>query len=276
MTLDRIALISDVHGNLTALEAVLADIDARGISTIYNLGDYVGKGPRGREVVDLCRERCEVNILGNWDDFLPASGLGLDGWPPDGPSLRWWREQLGPGQGEWLRSLPFNHDFWFSGRRVRLFHASEETVHRRVRFDHDEEEFLGLFRNTTATGLDTTEPDLVAYGDTHDPYYETDRRRRTVINTGSVGNCMGDPTPVYVVMEGVLGGREDAPFSVSFVRVPYDWESELAYAAEVGMPELECYALELREGVYRGNLAPGETPEYHRRPRTPARVDAPT
>ena len=51
--LDRIALISDVHGNLGALEAVLADIDARGIDRIFNLGDYVGKGPRGREVIDL-------------------------------------------------------------------------------------------------------------------------------------------------------------------------------------------------------------------------------
>ena len=49
--LERIALISDVHGNLTALEAGLADIDARGISRIFNLGDYVGKGPRGREAV---------------------------------------------------------------------------------------------------------------------------------------------------------------------------------------------------------------------------------
>ena len=48
--LERIALISDVHGNLTALQAVLADIDARGITRIFNLGDYVGKGPRGSEV----------------------------------------------------------------------------------------------------------------------------------------------------------------------------------------------------------------------------------
>jgi predicted phosphodiesterase len=272
VALDRIALISDVHGNLTALEAVLADIDAREIPTIYNLGDYVGKGPRGREVVDLCQQRCDVNILGNWDDFLPAAHLGLDGWPADTPELRWWREQLGPGQGEWLRSLPFSHDFWFSGRRVRLFHASEDTVHRRVRFDHDEEEFLGLFRNTPATGLDVPVPDLVVYGDTHDPYYEADRERRTIVNTGSVGNCMGDPTPVYVVMEGVLSGRDEAPFSISFVRVPYDWESELAYAAAVGMPQLEGYVLELRDGVYRGNLAPGETPDYHRRPHTPASV----
>ena len=165
MSLDRIALISDVHGNLTALEAVLADIDARGIARIYNLGDYVGKGPRGRQVVDLCRERCEVNILGNWDDFLPDPDREFDS-----DALKWWLDQLGPGRGRWLRSLPFSYDFTMSGRRIRLFHASEDTVHRRVRFDHDEAEFLGLFRNTQATG-DGPEPTVVCYGDTHDPYY---------------------------------------------------------------------------------------------------------
>ncbi len=264
MALDRIALISDVHGNLTALRAVLADIEARGITRIFNLGDYVGKGPRGREVIETCRERCEVNILGNWDDFLPDPDR-----THDTEALRWWLDQLGPVQGAWLRSLPFSHDFWFSGRRVRLFHASEETVHRRVRFDHDEDEFLGLFRNTPATG-DGPEPDLVAYGDTHDPYYETDRHRRTVVNAGSVGNCMGDPTPLYVVLEGVMDSPEEAPFSVAFVRVPYDWQAELAHAAAVAVPELEEYTLELRDGVYRGNLAPGEVAEYHRSVRVPA------
>ncbi len=98
----------------------------------------------------------------------------------DNDALRWWLRELGPGQGGWPRSLPFSHDFTMSGRRIRLFHASEETVHRRARFDHDEVEFLGLFTNTPA----------------RDPSYETDRGRRTVFNTGSVGNCMGDPTPV--------------------------------------------------------------------------------
>ena len=81
---ERIALISDVHGNLTALEAVFADIDARGIRRVFNLGDYVGKGPRGREVVELCRDRCEVNLLGNWDDFLPNPGREFDS-----TALRW-------------------------------------------------------------------------------------------------------------------------------------------------------------------------------------------
>jgi predicted phosphodiesterase len=265
-SLDRVALISDIHGNLTALEAVLSDIDARGISRIFNLGDYVGKGPRGREVIEMCRQRCEVNILGNWDDFLPDPSREYDS-----PGLRWWLDQLGPGQGEWLRALPFNHDFAMSGRRVRLFHASETTVHRRVRFDHDEAEFLGMFTNTEATGFGPV-PDVVGYGDTHDAFYEVDLERRTLFNTGSVGNSMGDPTPVYAIIEGVMDSEDPAPFSIQFVRVPYDWRAELAYAESVGMPELEAYALEIRDGIYRGNLKPGESPTYHRVVRRPEPV----
>ena len=261
MALERIALISDVHGNLTALEAVLADIDARGITRIFNLGDYVGKGPRGREAIDLCRERCEVNLLGNWDDFLPNPERDFDG-----PALAWWLGQLADGQGEWLRGLPFSHDLVVSGRRVRLFHASATTVHRRVRFDHDEAEFLGMFANTPATG-DGPEPTVVGYGDTHDPFYEVDRQRRTLFNTGSVGNCMDDPTPVYVVMEGVVGSEEAATFGLQFVRVPYDVEAELTVAKEMGMPELEAYAVELRYGIYRGEMNDPGGPKYHRRPR---------
>ncbi len=261
-TYDRIALISDVHGNLTALEAVLDDIDARGITRIFNLGDYVGKGPRGREVVALCQQRCEVNILGNWDDFLPDPDREIDN-----EALKWWLAQLGPGQEEWLRALPFCHDFRMSGRQIRLFHASETTVHRRVRFDHDEAEFLGMFTNTDATG-DGPVPTVVGYGDTHDAFYEVDLERRTLFNTGSVGNSMGDPTPVYVILEGILDSADEAPFSIQFVRVPYDVEAELAFTREVGMPDFEEYAIEIRDGIYRGNLKPGEQPTYHREARS--------
>ncbi len=58
--MDPIAIISDIHSNLPALEIVLADIAARGIDTIYNLGDLVGKGPDSALVVDICREVCEI------------------------------------------------------------------------------------------------------------------------------------------------------------------------------------------------------------------------
>lgn len=245
---DRVALISDVHGNLTALEAVLADIDRRGITRIWNLGDYVGKGPRGREVVSRCQERCEVNILGNWDDFLPDPGREIDS-----EALAWWAGQLGPGQGEWLRALPFSHEAWLSGRRLRVFHASEETVHRRVRYVRSQAEFEALFTNTAATG-DGPEPDLIGYGDTHDPHYETQLGARTSFNTGAVGNCMGDPTPLYCILEGEWDSPEPAPWSLAYARVPYDVEAELAAARDLGMPEYDGYELELRHGIYRGLL----------------------
>ncbi len=267
--MERIALISDVHGNLTALAAVLADIEARGITRIFNLGDQVGKGPRGREVVDLCRERCEVNLLGNWDDFLPHPAREFDN-----DSLRWGLEQLGPGQGEWLRALPFSHDFTLGRRRIRLMHASAETVHRRVRYVHDEVEFLGQFANTAATGSGPV-PDVVGFADSHDPFYETQCRGRTLFNTGSVGNCMGDPTPLYDVLEGEPDTEAPAPFSIAFVRVPYDVEAELAHAREVGAPEYDGYESELRLGLYRGALAEYQAGEftldtYYHPPRLPA------
>ncbi|GAA4603575.1 putative phosphodiesterase [Actinoplanes octamycinicus] len=253
--LDRIALISDVHGNLTALEAVLADIDARGIERIYNLGDYVGKGPRGREVIELCRQRCAVHVRGNWDDFLPDPAR-----TDDSEGMAWWLAQLGEGQGEWLRSLPFCHDFRLSGRWIRLFHASATSVHHRVRFDHDEAEFAGMFANTPATGLTGPAPTVVGYGDTHDPFYEVGPGGLTLFNTGSVGNSMDDPTPVYVILEGVLDSPDPAPFGIQFVRVPYDAEAEIAVATRMGMPELDGYVKEIRHGIYRRRV----TPSYHR------------
>ncbi|WP_148616213.1 metallophosphoesterase family protein [Nocardioides rubriscoriae] len=252
MSREQIALVSDVHGNLTALEAVLADLDDRGITRVLNLGDYVGKGPRGRDVVAVCRERCEVNLLGNWDDVVgnpDQHPVGVD------DPLRWWRDELDADQLPWLAGLPFCHDLLMSGRRVRLMHASAETVHRRVRYVKDEEEFLGQFRNTDATRSavgETPEPDVVGYADTHDPFYETQLRGRTLFNTGSAGNAMGDPTASYCVLEGHLDEPDPAPFALTFVRVPYDVEAELAVARDLGVPDYAGYESELRLGLYRG------------------------
>jgi len=256
--MDRIALISDVHGNLTALEAVLADISARGITRIFNLGDNVGKGPRGQAVVDRCREVCEVNILGNWDDLLPDPDR-----VHDREALRWWKNELREDQWAWLRALPFSHDFLMSGRQVRLFHASSTSVHHRISFDHDETQYLSFFENTPATG-DGPVPSVVGYADIHDAYFEEDRGR-TLFNTGSVGNSLGDPTPIYVILEGVIDSPDPAPFSIQFVRVPYDAQAELAIARGLGMPELDGYEAEIIHGIYRTDLYNNTEFGYHRR-----------
>lgn len=68
--LHRVAVVSDVHGNVTAYEAVLADIARRGIEHVVNLGDVVGKGPRGSECIRITRDRDIPTVRGNWDAFI--------------------------------------------------------------------------------------------------------------------------------------------------------------------------------------------------------------
>lgn len=242
MSSERIALISDIHGNLTALDAVLADISARGIDRIINLGDTAGKGPRGEEAVARCREVCEINVRGNWDDFLPTI-------PDDGPpEMIWWRDQLSSGSRAWLSELPLSVDLELSGRRIRLFHASAESPHVRVHFHHTPEQFSAMFENTEMTG-DGPVPDVVGYADIHDAYIES-VDGRTLFNVGSVGNPLDEPTPSYVILEG--GSSAAVPFGVQFVRVPYDVEAEIAVAEAVAMPMRDVWAVELRTAVFRG------------------------
>ncbi|GAB2614286.1 metallophosphoesterase family protein [Pseudactinotalea suaedae] len=241
---DRIAIISDVHGNLTALEAVLADIADRGIERILNLGDVAGKGPRGSAAVDRCREVCEVTVRGNWDEFLPAIA------DDRGPDLVWWRDELRQDQRDWLVSLPLSHDLLVSGRRVRLFHASAQSPHVRVHVRHTDDEFDGMFLATEMTGAGPG-PDVVLYGDIHAAYAQT-REGRTLVNVGSVGNPLDEPTPSYGVLEGVIDGVDPAPFGISFVRVPYDVDAEVAVAHERGMPTADVWEVELRTARYRG------------------------
>ena len=73
--MDRIAIISDVHGNVSALNSVMEDIEKRGITTIYCLGDSVIKCANPDKVVDIIREKCEVILKGNCDDVVCRPGI---------------------------------------------------------------------------------------------------------------------------------------------------------------------------------------------------------
>lgn len=247
MSLERIALVSDVHGNLTAFEAVLADIAARGITRVISLGDVVGKGPRGTGCAALTRERCEATVRGNWEAFIAGDGeLRSAG-------QAWWRAELGAEERRWLAALPGSAELRLSGRRVRLMHASPVDEFTRVHREHSAEQFASMFVPTPFTG-DVGPADVVVYGDIHDPFLRSGREG-TLVNVGSVGNQLDDPTPSYAILEGVADGGREAPFGVHFVRVAYDVEAELAAARALGMPELEAYEIELRTGVYRGRHA---------------------
>lgn len=242
--MDKIAVISDVHGNMPALEAVLDDIRGRGIDLIYNLGDLVGKGARSDLAVDRCREVCQYIVRGNWDEGLTLVS--------DHPMNLWYQAQLGDERLAYLASLPNIIDFWLSGRRVRLFHASEESVNKRIYQTDSYETYLTMFTNTPFTGFDQPEPDIVGYGDIHSTYMQTlIHDHKILFNAGSVGNPLDIPLASYVILTGTLDSRAAGGFSLDFVRVPYDIEREIEQARQVGAPDLDVYAVELRTAVYR-------------------------
>lgn len=136
----QFALISDIHGNIPALEAVLRDIQRRGIETIYCLGDLIGKGPHGDVAVDMVRTHCQQVIKGNWDDFI--------GNETDDPSLLWHQHRLGSERLQYLAGLPYVIEFMMSGKWVRLFHASPRSVYERIQPWDDQEKRATLFHSS--------------------------------------------------------------------------------------------------------------------------------
>src|SRR5262245_14597283 len=245
LAMDTIALISDLHGNLPALEAVLRDIKRRHIARIFCLGDLVGKGPHAEKVVDICQEVCEVTIKGNWDDSITRD--------TETPTIRWHQQRLGPERLAYLRQLPQTIDFWMSGRRVRLFHASQESVYYRVRLDDPREKLLAMFTNTAFTG-NTVEPDVVGYGDIHRAFVMY-FHQQMLFNVGSVGNPLDMTQASCAILEGTYASQRADTFAVHVIRVPYDIKRAIQQATEEAMPELDAYAQELRTAQYRGSVA---------------------
>jgi protein phosphatase len=139
------------------------------------------------------------------------------------------------------------------GRRVRLFHASQESVHYRVRMDDPREKHLAMFTNTAFTG-NTVEPDVVGYGDLHCAFV-MHFHQQMLFNVGSVGNPLDMTQASYAILEGTYNSQRADTFAVHVIRVPYDIERAIRQAAEAHMPELEAYAKELRTAQYRGSVA---------------------
>ncbi|MHC0036239.1 metallophosphoesterase family protein [Pseudoneobacillus sp. C159] len=244
--MESVAIISDIHGNLTALEAVLENIKARGITTIFCLGDLVGKGPNSAKCLDRIRETCDVVVLGNWDEGIQKL--------TDNEVMKWHQEQLGEERLNYLATLPFHFDFYMSGKYIRLYHASAKSIHHRVvPMIHPKGEKLAMFENTewiTPLAKDL-QPDIVGFGDIHAALIEPIDDQKTLFNVGSVGNPLDIPQATYAILHGQYGATEFGPFSIEISRVPYDIEKEIQIATEMGMPYVEPYAMELREAIYR-------------------------
>lgn len=234
----RLAVISDIHGNLPALEAVLADIAARDVGAVYHLGDLVGYGPWPNEVVQRIRDEGIAGVAGNYDTTV-AHGHANCGCQYDDPlqralsaeSFGWTATRVTAANRRFLASLPFRLDVrplggHAAGPALILVHgaATLNTVYwREDRSDRFCAKMVGLLR--------AREGDAVFVGHTHRPWTRS-FRGTTLVNTGSVGRPRdGDPRASYALADAGAAGIE-----VAFPRVDYDVERAVDAIADAGLP----------------------------------------
>lgn len=218
--MEQIALIGDIHGNMPALTAAFGDIGRRGISRIWNLGDMCGGGPEGAKAVDWCREHCELNLMGNWEDFFL--------YRPDHPKAKKYIAELGEERYAYLRTLPLSHQFWMSGRRIHLFHG--RPLRKEILWSEDPPEAK---REMFHILQDENPPQIVGYADIHRQFkYDFQDEEKTLFNTGSIGNSFSGSYACYAILHGVSGCITPDTFSIEFVNVPYGIDEAVARAKE--------------------------------------------
>ena len=223
----RYAIISDIHANLPALRAVLADIDQRrDVGAIYHLGDLTGYAPWPSEVVTLLRERGIQGIAGNYDSTL-ATDYKHCGCRAETArdeelshlSYEWTRTHATPETKNYLGNLPFRLDLrplggHMSGPTITLLHGNQTLNTVYVTEDRPD-----AFLEKMATAVGAKADDVICFGHTHKPWQRVVNDVR-FINAGSVGRPKdGDWRACYVLLSIANSGAQ-----VEFVRVAYDVE----------------------------------------------------
>lgn len=232
------AVISDIHGNATALKTVLADIESRGVTRLVCLGDIVGYGPEPLECVDLVRTKCAWSLMGNHDYGVLYEPTNFN---PGAESAAFWtREQFDKEPDDDLRAKRYE---FLNRLRVRVaetfggsgageiallaVHGSPRRPINEYIFPDDAtnapDKMEGIFDrvqrlcivgHTHVPGVFTDEPDFYPPGELGEHGYTFVAGEKAIINVGSVGQPRDyDPRASYVVL------HDDR---AEFIRLAYD------------------------------------------------------
>lgn len=252
----KIALFSDIHANLPALEACLADIDSKKPDAIYCLGDLVGYNIWPNEVIAEIRKRGIPTIAGNYDFGIGRSSdecgcaYKTDEEKAMGKvSISFTNEIVNDDERKYLRTLPahIRIEFQLNNDQLNLLlvHGSPRKINEYLFEDRDEKSLLRIMEQAGA--------DIMCFGHTHKPYHkvlQSERGQfRHAINTGSVGKPKDnnkDGCYVILTLNGDSGINNENSVQVEFVRFAYDVEK--AAKAVEGSPLPDEYATMLRRG----------------------------
>lgn len=255
----KIALFSDIHANLPALEAFFKDVETRNTDAIYCLGDLVGYNIWPNEVIDEIRKRGIPTIAGNYDWGIGRSSddcgcaYKTDEEKAMGKvSISYTNEIIKDEQRAYLRTLPahirLEYQLNNDKRNVLFVHGSPRKVNEYLFEDRDEKSMLRIMEQADA--------DILCFGHTHQPYHrilnsgsDGDDHFRHAINIGSVGKPKDkDPRGGYVILtinpDSTVTQKDS--IKVEFIRFSYDIEKAAKAVEDSPLPNE--YADMLRNG----------------------------
>lgn len=218
-----IACISDIHANLPALEAVIADASNRGAELILNAGDLVGYGPFPNEVVNLIRKEKIFSVAGNFDRSILEKGWRKICETHDKKiALRWTYNTLSRENRFYLNHLPGTIRLKLGGKTFLVTHGSPESITEYLTSETPAYRYSEIATKTDA--------DIIITGHSHIPSIK-ECNSKLFANCGSIGRSEDhDPRACYLLISL-------DPFSVSHIRVPYDLNRTVEQLRFYNLPE---------------------------------------
>ena len=226
-----VAVITDIHANLPALEAALARIHGLGIERVHCGGDLVGYGPHPNEVCALVQQRAIPTIYGNYD-YAIARDLEDCGCAYITPhdrelgqqSVAWTLEHTDEASKDFMRELAFDLRFDVGGVDVHLVHGSPRKINEYL----FEDKPASLYERLAAA----EQARVLVFGHTHKPWIR-EHEGVLFVNCGSVGKPKdGDPRAAFAVLE-----LEDGEVHATIERVAYDADAVAREVAAAGLPD---------------------------------------
>lgn len=237
----RIAIFSDIHGNLVGLDACLSDLQNQGgADVIVGAGDFCMDGPKPKKVLQRLQEIGAQCLRGNTDRYICAQSdeelAGSD--EGDRKQAPWQREEIGEKQLGWLRDLPFALRFGEPGNELLVVHANPASDDEHLWPDADDATLERLIGSERAAAI--------AFGHLHIPYARI-WRGKLLVNVASAGLPKdGDPRAGYALLTERSGGWE-----VKHRRVAFDVKKVATQLADCGIPESAELISTLRRHRYK-------------------------
>jgi putative phosphoesterase len=242
----RIAVLSDIHGNLLALDACLADLESQGSAdAIVVAGDLCLGGPKPKKVLQRLEEIGAACVRGNTDRYLSEDSSGEKRSQVESAQIAWTRHEIGERWAAWLKDLPFALRIGEDNNQLLIVHANPLTDDEHLWPDADETTLRRLIGKEKATTL--------AFGHLHLPYVRV-WRGKLLANVASAGLPKdGDPRAAYAILTEREGG-----WQVKHRRVAFDVKKVATQLVDCGIPDSVELIATLRRHRYKQfkNLIP--------------------